>query len=150
MWKVAAPFVALLLAFGAGASFAEMWDNYSLSKHVWHITRIKVQPNKLDEYLDLLRKTYVPGVEIGKKDGSLVDYRILMNQNRGGNDANVIIIEEYSSWSAVEPDKERDKRARTEMRQNLPKDQHDAIVDGYYKYRTFLDEGIYWSVDYPK
>src|SRR6516165_742018 len=101
MWKVAAPFVALLLAFGAGASFAEMWDNYSLSKHVWHITRIKVQPNKLDEYLDLLRKTYVPGVEIGKKDGSLVDYRILMNQNRGGNDANVIIIEEYSSWSAV-------------------------------------------------
>jgi hypothetical protein len=126
----------------------EIWDTYSPSKHVWSITRIKVQPNKIDDYLAGLQKSYVPAVENEKKDGSLIDYRIM--RNFSDSDADIVIIEEYASWEVMAPNKERDLRQRAEFRALLPKEQADKIGDEYNNYRTFLDQDSYYSVEFMK
>ena len=71
--------VPCLFMLTAGFAFAQIWEKYTPSKEVWSIIRIKVEPNKINDYLDGLHKTYVPGIEIAKKNGTIVDYRILRN-----------------------------------------------------------------------
>jgi hypothetical protein len=151
MRKITLAFVSCLFVLAAHPAFAEIWDTYAPSKHVWRITRVRiVEPNKIDDYVSGLHKSYVPVMEIAKRNGSVIDYHILINQSRGSSEANVVFLEEFSSWGALEPDKDRDLKARAELRQNLPKDQVDKMVDEYNKYRTFLDQSSYWSVEYLK
>jgi hypothetical protein len=92
----------------------------------------------------------VPAVEIAKRNGSIVDYRILRNLNSRTGDANIVIIEQYSSWEAVAPSEERDVKVLAEFRAVLSKDQDDKMGDEYNKYRTFLGEDSFYSIEFIK
>ena len=142
--------VPCLFMLTAGFAFAQIWEKYTPSKEVWSIIRIKVEPNKINDYLDGLHKTYVPGIEIAKKNGTIVDYRILRNINSRTGDANIVIIEQYSNWEAVAPNKERDLKALAEFRAILSKDQDEKTGDEYNKYRKFVDEELYWGIEFVK
>jgi hypothetical protein len=139
-----------ILGLAGGSALAERWDNYAPSKEAWNVTQLRVQPDKIDAYLNGLRKTWLPAVELAKKQGRLVDYKILVNKDAGTSGANIIIIEEESDWSEYAPDKQRDLAFRAELRKIVPKQAADAQVEDFDKYRRFVAEGDFWSVEYTK
>jgi len=150
MRKIAGRVLGSVLMLGAGSAFAEMWDTYSPSKAVWNITEVRVQPDKLDDYLTGLKNTLIPTAEAAKKNGSLISYRVLVNSALGAPGANVIIIEEYASWAARAPNKGRDLAVRSAVRQTVPKEVSEKQVQQFDQFRQFIDEGDYWSVEFDR
>ena len=110
----------------------------------------KVQAGKVDDYLKGLKRGFVPAAELAKKNGTLVDYQILVNRNQVAPGATVLILEKYADWSQFAPNKERDLKKRAELRKTLPKEESDKLVNGFNGYRTFVDEGSYWGVEFAK
>lgn len=142
--------IAAVLAFVAGTAAAQMWEAYSPSKEVWDITQIRVEPTKLDDYLAGLKQTWVPAEEISKKRGDLLDYKILVSKTLDTRGANVILLEEYASAAALEPNRDRDLSIRAEQLKILPKDKLEAQGESYAKWRAFVDEGHYFAVEFSK
>ena len=69
-------FAASAAAFAFAASSAqafEVFTDYTPSKDVWNVTFVKVNPNRIDDYLEGLKQTWLSGCEIGKKQGTVVD-----------------------------------------------------------------------------
>jgi hypothetical protein len=147
--KIAVCAVALL-AGGTGVAAAEMWEDYAPSKEVWSVTQVKVQPNKLDDYLKGLHQTWVSEMDTEKKAGVVTDYHILVNTNDGVPGANVLLMIKYADWAALGPNKERDLKIRDEIRKTMSKEKADQMVTGYNQYRTFVDSGTFFGVEFPK
>lgn len=141
---------AAVLALAASTAYAEKWEDYSPSKEVWNVTQVKVQPSKVDDYLKTLKQTLIPNLEIEKRDGQVLDYKVLVNMNGASAGATVIIMTQFTSLAAMAPDKERDLRQRSEMRKTLPKQESEKINDTRGSYRSFIDGGTYWNVEFGK
>ncbi|CAI8697173.1 hypothetical protein [Burkholderia sp. IT-111MI5] len=142
---------AAVLAFAVGRiAWAEMWVDYAPSKEVWEVTQVRVPPSKVDDYLKNLRRGFVPAEEVAKKNGTLLDYRILVNSHPGAAGATILIMEQYANWNALAPDKERDLNQRAELRKTVPKSEADKLTDERDAYRTFVDAATYWGVQYGK
>ncbi len=139
-----------ILVLAWGIAHAEMWEDYGASKEPWVVTQVKVQPGKLDDYLKNLRRGFVVASEAAKKNGTLLDYQILVHRPSDAAGATVLIIEKYADWSVVAPNKERELRLRTELQKTIPKVDSDKMIDERNTYRTVLDAGTYWSVEFAK
>jgi hypothetical protein len=139
-----------VVMLACGTARAEMWEDYAASKEAWTVTQVKVQAGKVDDYLKGLKRGFVPAAELAKKNGTLVDYQILVNRNQVAPGATVLILEKYADWSQFAPNKERDLKKRAELRKTLPKEESDKLVNGFNGYRTFVDEGSYWGVEFAK
>jgi hypothetical protein len=146
----------VLTALAAGASLswalsavAEPYVDYTPQKGVTHVTRIKVDPNHIDDYLTGLKKSWVPGEEIAKKHG-LIDYYGVSVKLNGGAGDNVVLIEHYPSIAALDPDQARDQAIQKEGLAVLSKEQGAALTNGFDKYRTFVADDFYQSVMFDK
>ena len=67
-----------LLALATPA-VAEPWVDYEPTKGFWTMTTIKVDSNKIDDYLTGLKEGWVPGQELARRNGLIDDYKIMVN-----------------------------------------------------------------------
>ena len=141
---------ALAISAFCGSALAEPYDDYTAQKGAWQITQAHVDPNHIDDYLTGLRTGWVPGQEIAKKHGLIDNYYVMVKIDPAGTGANVLLGTHYTSLSALEPDKARDKMIEKESYAAMSKDKSDAQVAGYDKYRTFVGDGIYQVMDFAK
>ena len=137
------------LAMGTGA-MAEEWVDYSPAKEPWTVTQVKVAPGKLDDYLISLKKSWIASMEIAKKNGDVLDYHVLANTNTNANGATVVFLVKFKDWSETVPNKDRDMKTLEEVRKSFSKDSETKLMDDRTKYRSFLDEGTFADVTYPK
>ncbi|MGA7673892.1 MAG: hypothetical protein WCA78_02465 [Rhizomicrobium sp.] len=140
---------ALLLA-GAGAASAEQWVDYAPQKGVWAVTTVKVDPNKVDDYLVGLKANWVPGEEIAKKHGVIDDYFVMIKVNAADGQGNVLLGEHYTSFAQFDPDKKRDQAMEKEGEAAVSKDKSEAAVAGFDKYRSFVGDDLWVPVDFTK
>ena len=70
---IAASATAALAASTASQAF-EVYTDYTPSKEVWNVTMVRVNPNRIDDYLEGLKQTWVSGCEIGKKLGTVLEW----------------------------------------------------------------------------
>ena len=140
---------ACALAFVSSAS-AEMWTDWSPAKGVWNVTSVKVDPNHIDDYLVGLKKVWVPGEEYAKKQGMIDQYMVMVNVNAAGGASNVLLIDHSTSFATMDPNKKRDQEAQKAMQAMMPKDQSDAMVSGFDKYRTFVGQDMWQTVEFAK
>jgi hypothetical protein len=126
------------------------WDDYTPSKELWNITQVKVQPSKIDDYLLGLRKSWVLAMEIGKKNGTVSAYRILVNRTPVADGPNIILLTEYVDWTSANPDQMRDMATRDEFRKSLSEEQEKTLSQEFDKYRSYVGEGDFWAVQYKK
>jgi hypothetical protein len=141
---------ALAISAMCGAAFSEPYDDYTPRKGAWQITEVHVDPNHIDDYLTGLRTGWVPGQEIAKKHGLIDDYYVMVRLDAAGTGANVLLGTHYTSLAAFEPDKARDKLIEKESYDAVPKAKSDVQVAGYDKYRTFVGDGLYQTMDFTK
>lgn len=141
---------AAALTLCAAGARAEPYVDYTPMKGAWQVTEIHVAPAKIDDYLVGLKKTWVPAQEIDKKHGIIDAYEVMVKIDAAGRDANVILTRHLVSLAALDPDKARDTAIENENLKLVPQATGEQMVAGYDKYRTFLHEGFYQSIDFGK
>ena len=68
---------------------------------VWTITMVKTKPGMDDDYLKMLAKIYKATNEEAKKQGILMDYKILLGDSSGPNDFNILLMQELPNMAAL-------------------------------------------------
>jgi hypothetical protein len=141
--------LAALAAFGFVTSAqAELYKDYAPSKAVWNLAMVKVQPNKIDDYLMGLKQSWINGCEINKKQGVLEDCFIYVSENDAAGPFNVLLVQKYVSGAMREPDEARYKAYMEEFRKKLAEDTQEKLVEGYNEFRTFHGEMDFRRVEW--
>lgn len=128
------------LAFASGAQAFEVFTDYTPSKEVWNVTFVKVNPNRIDDYLEGLKQTWLSGCEISKKQGAVLECAIYLSETSASRDFNMILVQQYPSAASLDPNSERYSAFIAETRARLAKDKQDALVEGYEELRSFYGE----------
>jgi hypothetical protein len=142
--------LAALAIFGisATAQSTEIYKDYVPSKAVWNVTMVKVVPNRIDDYLGGLKKSWVDGCEISKKQGIIEDCSIFVSETSAGGPFNVMLVQKFVSGAVREPDEARYNAFMTEFRKGLEKAKQDELVKGYEEFRSFFGEMDFRRVEW--
>lgn len=149
MKKLFTATAAVSLAFGATAAGAyEAFTDYTFSKEVWNVTMIKVNPNRIDDYLEGLEQTWQSGCEIGKKMGTVLDCAIYVSDSAANRDFNTILVMKFPSGAYNDPNEAQFKQFQAEMRKRLEEAKQDTIVQGYEEFRSFFGEQDFRKIEF--
>ncbi len=143
---IAASAAALTLAVNAQAF--EVYTDYTPSKEVWNVTMVKVNPNRIDDYLEGLKQTWVSGCEISKKQGTVLDCFVYVSETASNRDFNMLLVTKFPSAAVSDPNAEQFKSFQASMRAQLAEDKQDKLVEGYEEMRTFFGEQNFRRVDF--
>jgi hypothetical protein len=69
---------------------------------VWDITLVKTKPGMGDDYLRGLGQTLKGAMEEQKKQGIIMDYKVLLGDASGRDDFNILIMVEYKNMAAFD------------------------------------------------
>ena len=143
---IAAAAAALTLASTAQAF--EAYTDYTPSKEVWNVTMVKVNPNRIDDYLEGIKQTWVPGCELGKKHGVVVDCFVYLSETAANRDFNMMLVMKLPSGAVSDPDAALFKQIQTETRAQLEEAKQDKIVAGYEELRSFWGEMNFRRIEF--
>jgi len=144
--SIAAAAAALALA-GSAQAF-EAYTDYTPSKEVWNVTMVKVNPNRIDDYLEGLKQTWMPSCEVGKKNGVVVDCFVYLSETAANHDFNMMLVLKAPSAAVSDPNGELFKKMQAETRAQLAKEKQDQIVAGYEELRTFWGEMNFRRIEF--
>jgi len=144
---IAAASVAVLAAGSAAQAF-EVYTDYTLSKEVWNVTMVKVNPNRIDDYLEGLKQTWQSGCDIGKKMGTVLDCYIYVSETAANRDFNTLLVMKFPSGASSDPNEAQFKQFQAEMRKQLEEQKQDALVQGYEEFRTFFGEQSFRRIEF--
>ena len=136
------------LMFLSCNAFAQLepFTDYDISKELWNITFIKVDPNMGDDYLEGLRDTWVASNRVAKELGQIEDFAIYSSQLQQSGDVNLFLVVKFADSSQLEPNKEeydRFMKAWGEANQ----DKTRSIVKNYPSMREITGEYLVRKID---
>jgi hypothetical protein len=143
---IAASAAALALAVNAQAF--EVYTDYTPSKEVWNVTMVKVNPNRIDDYLEGLKQTWQSGCDISKKQGTVLDCFVYISETAANSDFNMMLVMKFPNAASLDPNAEQFKAFQTAMRAQLAEDKQDKLVEGYEELRTFFGEQNFRRVEF--
>ena len=144
--SIAAAAAALTLASSAQAF--EVYTDYTPSKEVWNVTMVRVNPNRVDDYLEGLKQTWWNGCEIGKKHGTVLECGIYLSETTATRDFNLLLVMKFPSGASSDPDADLFKKIQAETRAMLAQDKQDKLVEGYEEMRSFWGEMNFRRLDF--
>ena len=126
-----------LMAFANAASSAPSVPKSAVEGPVWVMGYTRAFPGKVDQYVEQMRLFLIPILEEDKRQGGLLDYKVLRKSNQQGpedwNIALVLIFANYAKmdgyrarWDAIEKqvpvDKSHPEIDRDKIRLDVGKD----------------------------
>jgi hypothetical protein len=69
---------------------------------VWTITMVKTKPGMTDDYLKMLAKIYKNANEEAKKQGTIMDYKILLGDTSTPQDFDILLMQEFPNMAALD------------------------------------------------
>ena len=69
---------------------------------VWSITMVKTKPGMSDDYLKTLAKVYKSTNDEMKKQGLIMDYKILLGDDSNPQDFDILLLVEYKNMAAFD------------------------------------------------
>ena len=94
---------------------------------VWSITMVKTKYGMTDDYLKAIAKTFKGASEEAKKQGLIVDYKILLGNASSAQDYDILLMTAYKNMAALDNGREKfDPIAR--KLEGSPDQQRDAAV----------------------
>jgi hypothetical protein len=139
---------AAALALAANAQAFEVYTDYTPSKEVWNVTMVKVNPNRIDDYLEGLKQTWQSGCDISKKQGTVLDCFVYISETAANSDFNMMLVMKFPNAASLDPNAEQFKAFQTAMRAQLAEDKQDKLVEGYEELRTFFGEQNFRRVEF--
>ena len=137
-----------VLATGSAAQAFEVYTDYTFSKEVWNVTMVKVNPNRIDDYLEGLKQTWQSGCDIGKKMGTVLDCFIYVSDTAANRDFNTMLVMKFPSGASGDPNEAQFKQFQAEMRKQLEEQKQDALVQGYEEFRSFFGEQNFRRIEF--
>ena len=98
---------AVLFLFPFEQILAQQEDMYE-DGTVWSLTFVRTVANKTDDYLNGLANTWVASMEEAKKEGLILDYKILQGNAANKDDYNLVLMIENKNLATFDPNKQRD------------------------------------------
>jgi hypothetical protein len=74
---------------------------------VWDITMVKTKPGLDDDYLKSIAQTFKGVMEEQKRQGIIMDYKVLLGDSADRNDFNILLMIEYKNMAAFDGLRER-------------------------------------------
>ena len=130
---------AASIAFASAPATAKQYVDYTPQKGYWDINAVEVDPNHIDDYLTGLSKSLIPTYETLKKRGLIDDYKFMVRSGYVKGSPNVLLMTHSKSYGVLDADQARDQAIDKEIEAMFTKEQNDAAIAGYEKYRTFID-----------
>ena len=69
---------------------------------VWTVTMVKTKPGMTDDYLKMLAKIYKATNDEAKKQGIIMDYKILLGDASGPQDFDILLLQEFKNMAAMD------------------------------------------------
>jgi len=148
MKRLALAASAAALALSINAQAFEVYTDYTPSKEVWNVTMVKVNPNRIDDYLEGLKQTWQSGCDISKKQGTVLDCFVYISETAANSDFNMMLVMKYPSGASLDPNAEQFKQFQATMRAQLAEDKQDKLVEGYEDMRTFFGEQNFRRIEF--
>lgn len=103
----------LLVVFCAGAIslFAQDSPKPYHDGPVWQIQYIHAKPGMEDRYLRYLSGDWKQEMEMMKKNGFILDYKVITTESHNPQDFNVILMAEYKDLATMEGNKDKAEAA---------------------------------------
>jgi catechol 2,3-dioxygenase-like lactoylglutathione lyase family enzyme len=109
---------------------------------------VKVLPNKLDDYLVTMKRTWLPACEASKSEGIVSECHVFLSETPHNQDFNVILMQVSPSAKVRDPDEARYRRLQQKFRSNLPLAKRDDLVQNMSEIRTFFGSQDFRKIDY--
>lgn len=113
---------------------------------VYRVTMVRTGANSQQEYLEQLKKFYIPTMEAAKKQGMVKSFTLLTGDFANENDFNVLMLVEFPNMAALDETPERKakwKAIRDDLRaKSGGKQAVDAVVESYVGMRTMVGTKI--------
>lgn len=90
-----------LATIGAGLVRAQSDAPYTEGP-VWGVTMVKTKPGMGDDYLKTLAKIYKSTNDEMKKQGLIMDYKILLGNDSNPQDFDILLMVEYKNMAAFD------------------------------------------------
>ena len=74
---------------------------------VWVITMVKTKPGMSDDYLKTLAKIYKSTNDEMKKQGLIMDYKVLLGDNSNPQDFDILLMVEFKNMAAFDNQREK-------------------------------------------
>ena len=94
---------------------------------VWDITMVKTKYGMTDDYLKAIAKTFKGTSEEAKKEGLIVDYKILLGAASSAQDYNILLMTAYKNMAALDNAREKFDPIGRKL-EGAPDQQRDAAV----------------------
>jgi hypothetical protein len=137
---------AASIAFASAPATAKQYVDYTPQKGYWDVNAVEVDPNHIDDYLTGLSKSLIPTYETLKKRGLIDDYKFMVRSGYVKGSPNVLLMTHSKSYGVLDADQARDQAIDKEIDALFTKEQNDAAVAGYEKYRTFIDNAQWTDI----
>lgn len=98
--------IALMFSHSALAQLTP-FEDYDVSSELWNITLVQVDPNRGDDYLEGISKTWAAANEVAKELGQIEDYSIFRSVLPQSGDVNLFLVVKFKDSSQLEPNKEQ-------------------------------------------
>jgi len=92
---------AALAMIGAGLVRAQSDAPYTEGP-VWAITMVKTKPGMSDDYLKTLAKIYKSTNDEMKKQGLIMDYKVLLGNDANPQDFDILLMVEFKNMAAFD------------------------------------------------
>jgi len=145
---IAAAAAAIAFAFTAPSFSAEVYKDYVPSKEVYGVTFVHVNPNRLDDYLDGLRQTWMSACQAQKKTGTAIECTIYVSETMANRDFNVMLIIKSPNAAMSDPDEARYNAMMADLRKQLAEDKEKKLVEGYDQIRSFFGEQAFRQITF--
>ena len=137
---------AASIAFATAPATAKQYVDWTPQKGYWDVNAVEVDPNHVDDYLTGLSKSLIPTYETLKKRGLIDDYKFMVRTGYVKGSPNVLLMTHSKSFGVIDADQARDQAIDKEIEALFTKEQNDAAIAGYEKYRTFIDNAQWIDV----
>jgi hypothetical protein len=99
-----------ILLTAVTAAFAISTASFSLAQSdapytegpVWSVTMVKTKPGMSDDYLKMLAKIFKGANEEAKKQGIIMDYKILLGEAANPQDYELLLMQEFANMAAFD------------------------------------------------
>lgn len=141
---------AASIALASAPATAKQYVDYTPQKGYWDVNAVEVDPNHVDDYLTGLSKSLIPTYETLKKRGLIDDYKFMVRSGYVKGSPNVLLMTHSKSYGVLDADQARDQAIDKEIEALFTKEQNDAAIAGYEKYRTFIDNAQWTDIKMGK
>lgn len=127
-------------------AFSQEGETWVTQETVYNVTAIKIHPNAGEQYLNNIKKTWVPGVKAAMEEGLITDYKILASLTPNDGGYNLLLITEHPNLASMDATAElREKGKRIEQRalESISEEEAEKITATVYpEVRTILSEKL--------